>query len=87
MSKFMSKVSRVVGVRSPLIDGVEKVTGAAQFTADLPARDALVGRILRSPVAHGEIVRLDASKALALEGVRSSPAPIAPIPMASCRSP
>jgi 4-hydroxybenzoyl-CoA reductase subunit alpha len=67
----MSKVMRKAGTRLPLIDGVEKVTGAAQFTADLPARDALVGRIMRSPVAHGEIVRLDASKALALDGVRA----------------
>ncbi|MEP7283580.1 MAG: hypothetical protein ABI696_16505 [Rubrivivax sp.] len=41
-----------VGVRTPLIDGVEKVTGRARYTADLPLGPALVGRILRSPVAH-----------------------------------
>ncbi|MDH3195489.1 MAG: 4-hydroxybenzoyl-CoA reductase subunit alpha, partial [Hyphomicrobiales bacterium] len=67
----MSKVMSRAGTRLPLIDGVEKVTGAALFTADLPARDALVGRILRSPLAHGEIVNLDVSKALAMEGVRA----------------
>ena len=44
-----------IGVRQPLIDGVEKVTGQARYTADLPAAGALVGAILRSPVAHGEI--------------------------------
>ncbi|MDX2239006.1 MAG: molybdopterin cofactor-binding domain-containing protein, partial [Hyphomonadaceae bacterium] len=53
----------------PLIDGVEKVTGRAKYTADLDHADALVGRIFRSPVSHGEIVRLDVSKALALDGV------------------
>ncbi|MDE2135277.1 MAG: 4-hydroxybenzoyl-CoA reductase subunit alpha [Alphaproteobacteria bacterium] len=53
----------------PLIDGVEKVTGRARYTADLDHADALVGRILRSPVSHGEIVRLGVSKARALEGV------------------
>ena len=37
----------------PLIDGVEKVTGRARYTADLDHADALVGRILRSPVSHG----------------------------------
>ena len=42
-----------VGVRTPLIDGVDKVTGRARYTADLPLGPALVGRILRSPVAHG----------------------------------
>ncbi len=53
----------------PLIDGLEKVSGGARYTADLDHADALVGRILRSPVSHGEIVRLDVSKARALEGV------------------
>ncbi len=34
----------------PLIDGIEKVTGKAHYTADLDHADALVGRIFRSPV-------------------------------------
>jgi 4-hydroxybenzoyl-CoA reductase subunit alpha len=58
-----------VGVRQPLIDGVEKVTGRALYTADLPARDALVGAILRSPLAHARIRPLDVSRARALPGV------------------
>jgi 4-hydroxybenzoyl-CoA reductase subunit alpha len=53
----------------PLIDGVEKVTGRARYTADLDHADALVGRILRSPVSHGEILALDVSRARALDGV------------------
>ncbi len=53
----------------PLIDGVEKVTGRAAYTADLDHADALVGRIFRSPASHGEIVRLDVAKARALGGV------------------
>jgi 4-hydroxybenzoyl-CoA reductase subunit alpha len=53
----------------PLIDGIEKVTGRARYTADLMHADALVGRIFRSPFSHGEIVRLDVSKARAVEGV------------------
>ena len=53
----------------PLIDGIEKVTGRARYTADLDHADALVGRILRSPISHGDILRLDVSKARALEGV------------------
>jgi 4-hydroxybenzoyl-CoA reductase subunit alpha len=53
----------------PLIDGIEKVTGRARYTADLDHADALVGRVLRSPVSHGEIIRLDVSKAVGLEGV------------------
>src|SRR5450759_3009087 len=53
----------------PLIDGIEKVTGRAKYTADLDHANALVGRLLRSPVSHGDIVRLDVTKALALDGV------------------
>ena len=41
---------------TPLIDGIDKVTGRARYTADLDHANALVGRILRSPVSHGEIL-------------------------------
>jgi 4-hydroxybenzoyl-CoA reductase subunit alpha len=53
----------------PLIDGIEKVTGRAHYTADLAHADALIGRIFRSPVSHGTIKRLDVSKARKLAGV------------------
>ena len=53
----------------PLIDGIDKVTGKARYTADLDHADALVGRIFRSPFSHADIVRLDVSKARALDGV------------------
>jgi 4-hydroxybenzoyl-CoA reductase subunit alpha len=59
---------RAIGRRLPLIDAVEKVTGQAAFTADLPAH-ALVGRIFRSPYAHAEITDIDVTAARALPGV------------------
>ncbi|MFO1398739.1 MAG: 4-hydroxybenzoyl-CoA reductase subunit alpha [Burkholderiales bacterium] len=62
---------RSVGVATPLVDGIEKVTGRAQYTADLPAANALVGRILRSPVAHGVIRGIDTARARAIPGVRA----------------
>jgi len=63
--------TRRAGTATPLIDGVEKVTGRAKFTADLPSREALAGRILRSPVAHGVIKAIDTARAGALPGVRA----------------
>ena len=60
----------VAGRRTPLVDGVEKVTGRARYTADLRG-DFLAGEILRSPHAHAEIVRIDAARARALPGVRA----------------
>jgi 4-hydroxybenzoyl-CoA reductase subunit alpha len=62
---------RSIGCPTPLIDGVEKVTGRARYTADLPATDALAGAILRSSVAHGVIRGIDTSRARALPGVRA----------------
>jgi 4-hydroxybenzoyl-CoA reductase subunit alpha len=60
-----------IGERTPLVDGIEKVTGRARYTADLPVGTALVGLIGRSAVAHGVIRSIDATKALALPGVRA----------------
>ncbi len=60
-----------VGMRQPLIDGIDKVTGRARYTADLPALDALVGAQLTSPHPHAEILRIDASRARAMPGVRA----------------
>ncbi|HSD73363.1 MAG TPA: 4-hydroxybenzoyl-CoA reductase subunit alpha [Steroidobacteraceae bacterium] len=62
---------RAVGERQPLLDGVDKVTGRARFTADLPAREALVGAQLTSPHAHAEILHIDISRARAMPGVRA----------------
>jgi len=64
-------VPPAVGVRQPLIDGVEKVTGRAQYTADLPARHALIGAILRSPLPHARIRGIDTRAARAMPGVRA----------------
>ena len=67
----MNRPAGAVGQRTPLVDGIEKVTGRALYTADLPLGQALVGRILRSPVAHGEIRAIDTAAARALPGVHA----------------
>ncbi|OAN44713.1 4-hydroxybenzoyl-CoA reductase subunit alpha [Paramagnetospirillum marisnigri] len=77
-----------VGARTPLVDGVEKVTGKARYTADIAAKDALVGRILRSPVAHARILSIDTTAAEALDGVicvctgAETPVPFGVLPIA-----
>ncbi len=67
----MSARHSVAGHPSPLVDGIEKVTGEALYTADLETGGCLSGWILRSPVSHGRILRLDVSRAAALEGVEA----------------
>src|SRR5262245_7158921 len=63
--------ARNIGDYVPMVDGPEKVSGRAKYTADLVAPGMLAGRILRSPHAHAEIVAVDVSEALALPGVRA----------------
>jgi xanthine dehydrogenase molybdenum-binding subunit len=62
---------RVIGTRPIRHDGTDKVTGRALYGADLRLPGTLHGRILRSPLAHARIRRIDASKALALPGVQA----------------
>ncbi len=63
--------ARNIGSYVPMIDGPEKVSGRAKYTADLTAPDMLAGRIYRSPYAHGDILEVDVSAALALPGVKA----------------
>jgi CO/xanthine dehydrogenase Mo-binding subunit len=62
---------RGVGLSIPRPDGPDKVTGRVQYVADIPARGLLHAKLLRSPHAHAKIVRIDATKARALPGVRA----------------
>ena len=62
---------KVVGTRPVRPDGVPKVTGQAQYGADFALPGMLWGSILRSPHAHARIRAIDASKALALPGVKA----------------
>ena len=63
------KSIKMAGARLPLIDGIEKVTGRARYTADLIHGEALAGVIFRSPYAHARILAIDVEAARALPGV------------------
>ena len=61
----------MIGAPLPRVDGVPKVTGQATYTADVTPPGCLWGAVLRSPVAHGRIVRIDAGAARQLPGVHA----------------
>jgi xanthine dehydrogenase molybdenum-binding subunit len=61
----------VVGTRPIRHDGVDKVTGRAQYGADLQMAGLLYGHVLRSPHAHARIKRIDTSKAEKFPGVKA----------------
>ena len=62
---------KVVGTRPIRHDGSDKVTGRARYAADTQMAGLLHARLLRSPYAHARIKSIDASKALALPGVKA----------------
>jgi xanthine dehydrogenase molybdenum-binding subunit len=62
---------KVIGTRPIRHDGVDKVTGRAQYGADVTMPGTLFGKVLRSPYAHARILSIDTSAAEALPGVRA----------------
>ncbi len=60
---------KAIGTRPVRPDGVEKVTGRANFGADLTLPGMIHGKVLRSPHAHAHIKSIDVSGALSMEGV------------------
>ena len=60
-----------VGTRPIRPDGLEKVTGKAQFGADLMLPGMLFGKVVRSPHAHARILSIDTTAAEAMVGVKA----------------
>ena len=60
---------KYVGQGIPMLNAVEKVTGTMCFGADFTLPGALYGKVLRSPIPHGRIAKIDTSKARRLPGV------------------
>ena len=59
----------VIGQRVAKIEGVDKVTGKAQYGADVSRPGMLWGKLLPSPYAHATIKKIDVSRARAMPGV------------------
>jgi CO/xanthine dehydrogenase Mo-binding subunit len=62
---------KYIGTRPDRPDGLDKVTGRAHYGADISVPGMLHGAVVRSPHAHAKIVKIDATRALALEGVKA----------------
>ena len=60
---------KYIGTRPVRPDGVEKVTGRANFGADFDMPGMIHGRVVRSPHAHARIRSIDTSRAEAIPGV------------------
>jgi len=62
---------KVIGTSPLRHDGTDKVTGRAQYGADIRLPGMLYGAVLRSPHAHARILSIDTSKAEKLAGVHA----------------
>ena len=62
---------KVIGTRPIRHDGVDKVTGRAQYGADISLAGLLHGKVLRSPHAHARIKSIDTAAAKAVPGVKA----------------
>ena len=52
-------------------DAVAKVTGRARYTDDFSMPGMLYAKYVRSPIAHGRVLRIDTGKARNLHGVEA----------------
>lgn len=66
----LGELRRITSPDLPLLDGVDFTTGTAQFGADLRLPGMLVAVIARPPVVGGKVSKYDATRALAVPGVK-----------------
>jgi CO/xanthine dehydrogenase Mo-binding subunit len=60
-----------VGKPVPRIDALDKVTGKAVYCGDIELPGMLHGAVLRSPLAHADIIDLETSEAWKVPGVKA----------------
>ncbi|MBO8140658.1 MAG: xanthine dehydrogenase family protein molybdopterin-binding subunit [Firmicutes bacterium] len=71
MTLAQSRSYRVIGTRPVRHDGVDKVTGRAQYGADVRLPGMLYGCVVRSPYPHARLRAIDTSRAAAHPGVKA----------------
>ena len=62
---------RVIGTSVERVDGPEMLTGQALYGPDMKLPNMLWGKILRSPIPHGKVLRVDVEKAKKHPGVKA----------------
>src|SRR5260370_3325301 len=70
MTYMPKELQKIVGTRPIRPDGVDKVTGKANFGADMVMPGMLWGKVKRSPHAHARVMSINTEKARALPGVK-----------------
>ncbi|MDX1402296.1 MAG: xanthine dehydrogenase family protein molybdopterin-binding subunit, partial [Kiloniellales bacterium] len=63
--------SNIVGIPTPRVEGHDKVSGRAAYAADVKVPGVVWVKVVRSPLAHARIKRIDTSKAGKVGGVKA----------------
>jgi xanthine dehydrogenase molybdenum-binding subunit len=71
MAEAGPRFANIVGTGVPRIDGVDKITGRAVYGVDVQVPGMLIGKVLRSPLAHARIRNVDTGRARRVIGVRA----------------
>ncbi|MBW2525091.1 MAG: molybdopterin-dependent oxidoreductase [Deltaproteobacteria bacterium] len=66
------KHPRIIGQSVPRLDGPAKAQGQAVYVDDLKLPGMLYGAMVRSPVPHARLERVDVGRALAVPGVKDA---------------
>ena len=61
----------VIGKPTPMVDAPFKVTGSQNYVADMTLPRMLHAKVLRSPLPHARIARIDTSRAKKIPGVKA----------------
>jgi CO/xanthine dehydrogenase Mo-binding subunit len=75
LEQWPAGAREIVGRPTTRIDGIERATGQAVYTADLQKPGMLHAAVLRSPHPRANVTRLDLTPALALPGVHAAIGP------------
>src|SRR5215472_15782438 len=67
--KVIQRSFSSVGKAAPRIEGAQKVSGTARYTADHLLPGTIWGKVLRSPYPHARVVQIDTSRAQSRPGV------------------
>jgi carbon-monoxide dehydrogenase large subunit len=62
---------KFVGKPIPRLEGAEKVSGKLRYAADVEVPGAIWAKILRSPLPHARIIKIDTANASKLPGVHA----------------
>jgi len=60
-----------VGISAPRVEGEAKVSGQAAYAADINLPEQLWVKMLRSPMPHGRIKKIDIQQAMKIPGVKA----------------